>query len=713
MKKIIFSLSILAFLAGNTLYAKIVEIEEARVAAKNYYFERLTNNLHRQINYADLVIGQEFIEQSQGVPVYYIFNFSGFGYLILSADDACRPVLAYSFESSWSPENLPESLTDWLYNYQYEINDVRTRNLQPDASIRQEWSQLLVTDPSLLDNTLVTTDVEPLITSLWNQDFPNNGMCPKDAASTGSYYGRVPVGCIATSMSQIMHYWRYPATGVGSHCISPLQPVYGSQCADFSTSTYDWNGMPDQTTLESDVLALLSWHCAIGVDMQFHPDGSGSTSSKTAHALKAYFKYASTTIKYNRYPNYDSWVTLLKDDVDAGKPIQYTGDDNSSGHAFVLDGYQQAGTDYMFHFNWGWGGSYNGYFNINNLTPGGSNFNYNQTAVVHIEPDPAQYPIYCSGNTLVTTNFGSLEDGSGPILDYQNNTDCSWLIAPDDSIDKITLTFTRFNTASGDLVQIYDGDNASAPLLGSFSGSLSTMPSVTSTGPKMFVKFTSDGSLTAQGWRANYSTTLKKFCNANTLMTSSWGHLTDGSGRFNYRNLSNCKWTITPTGPTKLMLTVNSFDTEEENDKLMIYDIGTSALLASLSGSYPTPPAPIISNTNGVLMMWISNNSVRGEGWDIDYSPMTATPGEEGLEDLVIYPNPATDWLNIRLSLTDSKILKVELLSAQGQTLFSDQVENHSGSYEKPIDLSGFPKGVYILHVKTDRSMVTRKIVIR
>lgn len=713
MKKIILSITLLVFLTGNSLFAKIVEIENARLVAKNFYFERLTNNLHRQINYQDLVIEREFIVKTADVPVYFIFNFSGLGYLILSADDACLPVLGYSFDAPWSGENIPENLAGWLENYQYEINSVRIKNLQPDPATLQEWNRLMVADPSLLDNTLVTTDVEPLITSLWNQDFPYNGMCPKDAASTGSYYGRVPVGCIATSMSQIMHYWRYPASGLGSHCIYPQQSVYGPQCADFTASTYDWNGMPDQTTLESDVLALLAWHCGIGVDMQYGPDGSGSNSSKTAYALKSYFKYASTTLKQNRYPNYDSWVALLKEDVDAGKPIQYTGDDNSVGHAFVLDGYQQAGTDYMFHFNWGWGGSYNGYFNINNLTPGGSNFNYNQTAVVHITPDPAQYPSYCSGNTLVTTDFGSLEDGSGPILDYQNNIDCSWLIAPDDSIDKITFTFTRFNTASGDLVQIYDGDNASAPLLGSFSGSLSTMPSVTSTGPKMFVKFTSDGSQTAQGWRANFSTTLKKFCNANTLMTSSWGHLTDGSGRFDYRNLSNCKWTITPTGPTKLMLTVNSFDTEAENDKLMIYDMGTSAQLASLSGSYPTPPAPIISNTGSVLLMWISNNSVRGEGWDIDYSPMTAAPGEEGFEDLVIYPNPTTDLLNIRLTLTDTRTLTIELMSARGQILFSDEVQNQQGRYEKSIDLTSLPKGIYMMHLKSDQSTVTRKIVVQ
>jgi hypothetical protein len=53
----------------------------------------------------------------------------------------------------------------------------------------------------------------------------------------------------------------------------------------------------------------------------------------------------------------------LRSELDAGRPIYYHGF-GSGGHAFNVDGYQ--GNDF-FHFNWGWSGSYNGYYYLDNL----------------------------------------------------------------------------------------------------------------------------------------------------------------------------------------------------------------------------------------------------------------------------------------------------------------------------------------------------------
>jgi len=95
--------------------------------------------------------------------------------------------------------------------------------------------------------------------------------------------------------------------------------------------------------------------------------------------------------------------------------------------AFNLDGYQ--GTNY-FHFNWGWSGSYNGYFYLNNLNPGGDNFTNGQGAIINLYPDTNNYnyPSYCAGQVVLSTLKGTFEDGSGPVKNYQNNANCGWLI---------------------------------------------------------------------------------------------------------------------------------------------------------------------------------------------------------------------------------------------------------------------------------------------
>ena len=65
-------------------------------------------------------------------------------------------------------------------------------------------------------------------------------------------------------------------------------------------------------------------------------------------------------------------------------PVQVSGH-GSGGHAFICDGYNP-NTD-KFHFNWGWGGSYDGWFDMALLTPGTCDFNSSKSAIVEFYPE--------------------------------------------------------------------------------------------------------------------------------------------------------------------------------------------------------------------------------------------------------------------------------------------------------------------------------------
>ncbi len=107
------------------------------------------------------------------------------------------------------------------------------------------------------------------------------------------------------------------------------------------------------------------------------------------------------------------------------------------------------------------------------------------------------------GNATLTSSSGSFNDGSGS-SNYVDNLSCSWLIDVR-SGRIITLNFSSFDTEQGfDYVKVYDGSSSSSRLLGSFSGS-SVPSSVVSSSDRMYVKFTTDGSATRQGWSANYT----------------------------------------------------------------------------------------------------------------------------------------------------------------------------------------------------------------
>jgi hypothetical protein len=712
MKKIVLLVGSLLLLSCISVQAGKVDIRDARTVGKNFYYERITQ--YQDVTFNSIAVKSELTESEDGQPLYYIFNFNGDkGYIIISADDAAWPVIGYSFKGSYTADNLPENLAYWMEHYKDQIRAIRNESMPAEGAATDEWARLLVSSPSQLDHLRGTLDLEPLLNNnTWDQVFPWNAKCPADPSGPS---GHVLVGCVATSMTQIMYYWRFPETGQGYHCISP-QSSYGPQCADFGNTTYEWNGMDNNgknnnSFKESDPLAILSWHGGISVDMDYGPDASGAYCNDVPVALKNYFKYASSTqyIQRSSY-NQTTWTNAIRASLDAKCPIQYSGQGSSGGHAWVCDGYQ--GTDY-FHMNWGWGGSSNGYFLLTNLNPGGYLFNQSQGACINIEPPSSSYPANCSGQTILDTyDYGSIEDGSGPKADYQNNVNCSWLIAPDDSVETIILNFQRFALDASDNVTVYDGPTTSSAVLGTFTGS-SIPPTVTSTGPQMLVTLTTDGSGTANGFQADYETNLVPFCSGSTTLTTPTAEFSDGSDRFQYRNSGTCKWYIEPDDAATTTLTFSSFDTEEGKDVVSVYDLGGGTLLGTLSGSYTTPPGPFTSSSGQILVIFTANSTIRGEGWEASYTMSVAVPDIKGVEAIKVYPNPTSGILNVSFNVTEMQSVQLDLVSMKGNTVYTEKVGSFKGAFSKQLDLSGYAKGIYMLKMTGETGVTMTKVVVQ
>ena len=236
-------------------------------------------------------------------------------------------------------------------------------------------------------------------------------------------------------------------------------------------------------------------------------------------------------------------------------------------------------------------------------------------------------PTPCTGTTTLTANTGSFSDGSGT-SNYLNNTNCSWLIQPTNG-QNVVLNFTSFDTENNfDFVTIYDGPNASSPQLARYSGT-GTPASVTSTGPNMFVIFSTDGSVTRQGWDANYITTTASStsCSGLTTLTAPTGIVTDGSGTGNYGNNSNCTWLIQPTGVATVTASFNALRTQLFSDRVSIYDgVNSSGTLLGIFSGGTLPTATLTANTGSMFIEFISNATVVDQGWEIAYTSAVAPP---------------------------------------------------------------------------------------
>ena len=304
---------------------------------------------------------------ANGDVCFYVFNVGSEGYIIVSADDTFRPIIAYSTESVFPTENISPDMNSYLSNFRDGMASVMNTESKATPAIAAEWKSILNCGKSFPNNR---GGVPYLIKEKWNQDYPYNYYCPADAQGPG---GRVYAGCVATAMSLIMKYWEHPTQGTGQH--SYYASGYGQQTANFGATTYDFANMPIQISSSSpqeeiDAIATLMYHCGVSVNMMYAPDGSGAYSQDVPAACSQYFGY--TTAMFQRFRmqvQLPVWEGYLKESFNCGWPLYYSGSSSQGGHAFVCDGYDE---NDLFHFNFGWGGSGNGYFQVDAIDYSGN-----------------------------------------------------------------------------------------------------------------------------------------------------------------------------------------------------------------------------------------------------------------------------------------------------------------------------------------------------
>jgi len=686
----VFSFSLLA---GN------VTPEQAQKVALNFYFEKF-NRFEGQVALDQLRILTAYTETDGIENFYYVFRISQGGFVVVSADDRLNPVLGYSFKNDFGFENQPPNVQWWFQQYADQVKYVREKQSVRNNTVAGKWDHYL--NDEFPEEKLLKEgkEVEPLLTTEWDQDWPYNYFCPSDPAGPG---GHAYAGCVATAAAQIGYYWRWPDHGQGfTSYIPPSHPEYGIQYADFENMWYRYDEMCDKPEMLNLAIAEYIYHVGVGVHMDYDPNGSAPTTDDSVYYFFKYFPFE--WIERDTVPN-DDWKTILVNNLNTGFPIFYTGQPASgAGHAFVCDGYQDE--DY-YHFNLGWGGQLNGYYTVDDIY----GFNFHQSIVSCFCPDTLQfsYPQFCTGADTCSAFVGSITDGSGPIHNYLNNTTASWLIDPQtefDSVTKISVSVKRFDLFNdGDRLYIYDGEDNSAPLLAELSGS--NIPGdIESSSNKVFIEFITDGSDTAPGFYLNYRTVRPVWCSGMTQMTAPAALFDDGSGSFHYYNSTTCTWLINPGTTDPLTLHFNYFDTEEDHDVLKVYDGGSQTLLTEISGFYATPPEPITAPSGKMMLAFMSNNSTQGQGWEVWYDINTGIPGNPLEAGLSIIPNPAND--KITISLTELKDnIQLSIFTNSGEKIIERQL---SGT-ETQLDISALPQGVYIVRLQDEKLTEVRKLV--
>jgi hypothetical protein len=313
---------------------------------------------------------------------FYVINYKEGGFLVISADNRITPILAFSDTGSFSsvPTEIIPPVQEWMEEEKKQIQNVIDRKLPQSKQEKLEWEGVTGSNNSRVKNTTTTNKLPeppsntdcpdiniikgPLLATIWDQ-WGNgfNNLIPYDCPYNPG--GKAPTGCVATAIAQVMRYFHKP-------------------------NTYNWSNMPnDKGTYDTQ---LLMKNIGESVKMKYYCDGSYTNAGSIAPAF-INFGYSSAILA-----TYDPNIVIQN--INSNKPVILTGTNTYSGHAWVCDGYMKStiyfkddygnctgqGVTYppLLYMNWGWGGSNNAYFSMQNFNPGTTTYNDGRSMIYNI-----------------------------------------------------------------------------------------------------------------------------------------------------------------------------------------------------------------------------------------------------------------------------------------------------------------------------------------
>ena len=85
----------------------------------------------------------------------------------------------------------------------------------------------------------------------------------------------------------------------------------------------------------------------------------------------------------------------------------------------------------------------------------------------------------------------------------------------------------------------------------------------------------------------------------------------------------------------------------------------------------------------------------------------------EGVNGLELYPNPATEMINISFESTRSQVIKFSIIDLYGRNSWSKDVRVSSGNYFESVDLDNYSKGIYYICIQSEKGKLTKKLIIK
>jgi len=355
-------------------------------------------------------------------PLYYAVSLAPTGYVIVSGDDLAEPIIAFVASGCYYPStsttmgalvnrDLPQRIALAGYAVGARSGPAVTAALAGASRAQQKWATYLATPartvkPAVIDS-ISDLRVDTFVHSLWDQmtvsSDPNLPACynyytPPYANGDPANY---PCGCVATAMAQVMRYWQYPTTAVGTTRF-PITVDGGVRKVALrggngTGGPYSWGTMmpldpstPLASVEQCQAIGALCYDAGVAVKMDYSANGSGAWDSDMRDALVNVFHYSNAILSGDGATNIGAGLQgMINPNLDAGFPVLLGIDDGVYGHEIVCDGYGYNAATPYHHLNLGWSGYDNAWYNLPTI---------DTSVITFTNVDCCTYNIYTTGS---------------------------------------------------------------------------------------------------------------------------------------------------------------------------------------------------------------------------------------------------------------------------------------------------------------------------
>jgi len=391
------SIVIIALLLNSPLFSQEINLE-VQNTADNFYFNFKGN--HSSIKNYYILNSNENVKS-------YIINYIDGGYVILSDTNQ---IIGFSETNEYKIEGSP---LENILSKKYFKTSLSSFNLPLKSKSNKTSAK-------------AAPQVDPFLTDVWGSVncYDENGT----SIYVGNYFtpSNSSAGCVAISLSQVLHYYEWPKVGIGSNVYA--ENYSGSlvrHASYFDNTEYDWANMLDEyqrkpsTDIQRKAMGELLYSAGVALQMNYEPTGSTSNINKTPFVYENFFRFTS------HYEDvvWPSFWARLQENVQAGFPVPIAVDASRTGdgHVFVANGYKEIDGKPFYYLNWGWydDNGINGWYNIEGWTSTSPGYNTVTGASFDVLPNPQISEIN--------------KTGSG------NDFTVNWIVSDKISVDEYTL----------------------------------------------------------------------------------------------------------------------------------------------------------------------------------------------------------------------------------------------------------------------------------